>query len=468
MLLHDEQGHPRGASTHRGDQHLTMGLPPILARYQDSEREAPSVRVIVDREGMAAPFLRDLKALGHTVVTILRTDQYDGLQSFTEVGMFVPLERDQHGKLVREVAPACFALPLPDQKGQFLPVRVALIRDLRRRVPCTQQEEETEEDVRKPAWWQAEWKAEPTPATPTTAKLIPIVTTADTIDAVELAQTYTRRWPVQENIIRDFLLPLGLDTNHGYGKVPIVNSEVAKKRAALEKRLSTVERWMASARVRSHKASLLYDRLWKQTKAYGDELYRKLNAHQDALVAQGVDYYEQRAQIKAEKAVIDAELEQRWQRVWRAYNTSSKESEKQQRYAHEQCDLLRALEDLAATERTMYELDNRKDHVMTVCKLALANVVMWTRDHYFPITYAHATWARLAPFFQLRGAVVSTRHTVSVELHPFNDRQYNRDLMALCQRVNERQVRLPDGRLLVFSVMETRRPILHGQKRLIA
>ncbi len=468
VLLHDEQGHPRLATTHRGDQHLTVGLPPILARYQDRQGEAPSVRVIVDREGMAAPFLRDLKALGHTVVTVLRTDQYDGLESFTEVGMFVPLERDRHGQVMREVAPACFALPLPDQKGQFLPVRVALIRDLRRRVPCTPQEEETDEDIRKPAWWQAEWKAEPMPATPTTAKLIPIVTTADTIDAVELAQTYTRRWPVQENIIRDFLLPLGLDTNHGYGKTPIVNSEVARKRAALEKRLSTVQRWMASARVRSHKASLLYDRLWKQTKAYGDELYRKLNAHQDALAAQGVDYYERRAQIKAEKAVIDAELEQRWQRVWRTYNTSSKESEKQQRYAHEQCDLLRALEDLAATERTMYELDNRKDHVMTICKLALANVVMWTRDHYFPITYAHATWAQLAPFFQLRGVVVWARHTISVELHPFNDRQYNRDLMALCQRVNERQVRLPDGRLLVFSVMETHRPILHGQKRLIA
>ena len=58
--------------------------------------------------------------------------------------------------------------------------------------------------------------------------LIPIVTTADTVDAVELAQTYTRRWPVQENSIRDFLLPLGLDTNHGYGKTPIVNSEVGK------------------------------------------------------------------------------------------------------------------------------------------------------------------------------------------------------------------------------------------------
>lgn len=210
VLLHDEQGHPRLATTHRGDQHLTMGLPPLLARYQDSKGKAPSVRVIVDREGMAAPFLRDLKALGHTVVTVLRTDQYDGLESFTEVGIFVPLERDRQGQLVREVAPASFALPLPDQKGQFLPLRVALIRDLRRHVLSPKPDEETEE-VRKPAWWQAEWKVEPTPAAPTTAKLIPIVTTADTVDAVELAQTYTRRWPVQENIIRDFLLPLGLE-----------------------------------------------------------------------------------------------------------------------------------------------------------------------------------------------------------------------------------------------------------------
>src|SRR5579871_4394066 len=34
VLLHDEQGYPRLATTSRGDQHLTIGLPQILARYQ--------------------------------------------------------------------------------------------------------------------------------------------------------------------------------------------------------------------------------------------------------------------------------------------------------------------------------------------------------------------------------------------------------------------------------------------------
>ena len=203
-------------------------------------------RIVVDREGMAAPFLRDLQAQGYTVVTLLKTDQYDSLESFSEVGPFVPLEHDQHGQVIREVAPASFALPLPDQAGQFLPLRVALIRDLRRHVPDPKPEEKGVEHDKRFARWREGWKAQPSPAAPTTAKLIPIVTTAQSMDAVELAHTYIRSWPVQENIIRDFLLPLGLDTNHGYGKAPITNSEVAKKRAILMVGVFS-SRWETSA-----------------------------------------------------------------------------------------------------------------------------------------------------------------------------------------------------------------------------
>lgn len=61
---------------------------------------------------------------------------------------------------------------------------------------------------------------------------------------------------------------------------------------------------------------------------------------------------------------------------------------------------------LEATERTMYELDHRKVRLMTVCKVALANLAMWVRDHYFPASYTHATWQRLLPFFRLTGRVM--------------------------------------------------------------
>ncbi len=466
VLLHDEQGHPLQASTNRGDQHLTSGLVQILPPASENTGTPAQGRVVVDREGMAAPFLRDLQAQGYTGITLLRTDQYEGLESFSEVGQFVPLEHDRHGRVIREVAPASFALPLPDQAGHFLPLRVALIRDVRRQVRAHTPEEQEEEE----RWtrWREGWTAQPSPAAPTTAKLVPIVTTAQCVDAVELAQTYIRRWPVQENSIRDFLLPLGLDTNHGYGKTPIVNSEAAKKRAALEKKLHNAQRWAAGAKARSRKAGQLYHRLWQQTKEYGDQRYRQLNAHQDALREEGVGYEERRAKIKEEKALIDAELEQRWQRVWRTYAKSNKESEKYDRYAQQQCDLLRALEDLAGQERTMYELDNCKDHVMTVCKLALTNLVMWTRDHYFPQTYAHATWGRLRPFFQLPGLVTVDLESVRVEFRPFNDRQLNDDLVTLCERVSKTAPRLPDGRRLIFVVRPISRPILHRHKRRVA
>lgn len=130
-----------------------------------------------------------------------------------------------------------------------------LFRDLCRHVPVLPSQEEGEDPGRWDAdlgprdrtWWEEGWVAPPAPAVPTAPKLIPIVTTASTVDALELAQTYTQRWSAQENIIRDFLLPLGLDTNHGYGKTPVENSEVAKRRTALEKRLANVQRWKDAA-----------------------------------------------------------------------------------------------------------------------------------------------------------------------------------------------------------------------------
>ena len=352
-LLHDEQGHPRLATTSRGDQHLTVGLPMVMARYEQAGGKTAQARIIMDREGMAAPFLRDLADAGHTVVTLLKTNQYDGLTSFTEVGQFVPLTHDRLGRVVREVAPACFALPLPDQKDQVLPLQVALIRDLRRQIPCAPPDEDPNEDPGLPPWWRESWQAEPKKAEPTTAKLIPIVTTAPHIDAVELAQTYIRRWPLQENVIRDYLLPLGLDVNHGYGKSPVPNSEVSKKRATLEKRLSDIQKWTPAARKRSNNASARHRRLWKETKAKGEERYRVLDEQLQKLQAQGVTPGQWKTERNRLQAEAQREMQELWERVSRVLETCNKEFAKWERYCREQGDLLRALEDLTAQERTM-------------------------------------------------------------------------------------------------------------------
>ena len=392
------------------------------------------------------------------------------------MGAFVPLHVDRQGKVIREVALARFSLPLPEHPGQELEVRVALIRDWRRLVPKAPSSEEEDRPLRwdeKPDgthehWLDESWQATPLPAPPMEPKLIPIVTTATEADAVELVQTYTRRWPAQENAIRDWLIPLGIDINHGYAKTVVVNSEVTKKREALQKRLENVKRWADGARKRMCNASKLYQKRCQQTKERADALYRDLNHHQREMERQGVEYWLLKKTIKEEKAVADAEIEEYQQRQWKAYHSSNKEFAKCEKYCREQRELLRAIEDLAQQEREMYELDNRKDQIMTVCKVALANLSMWVRDHYFPAQYAHAGWHRLQPFFQLPGRIFWRRDHVEVELKRFNDRALNQDLEMVCAKVTQARPCLPDGRRLIFRLQGTGILHLDAQEQAVA
>ncbi len=464
-LLMDAAGHPLLVETARGDQHLTIGAPAIIERYEQTAGNGKLAKIIVDREGMSAEFLKALSER-RTVITLLRSNQYKGLDSFSNVGDFMPLAFDRNGKVIREVAPAQFTLAIPEQPGETLLLFVALIRDWRKQVPLPSSDENAllrwDADLSwetQRQWLDGQFEATSTPLSPTQPKLIPVVSTDSTMTALELADTYRKRWVAQENIIRDFLLPLGLDINHGYTKTPVENSEVAKRRAKLHKQLDNARKGAEKA-YRKHEWNAKHgDKLWTEAKAYSQEQYRQLNLHLDSLDHKSLDRFERRAAFRQERAQIDAEIEQRFRQA----NRSFKRSDEQWR-AYECCcalqrELLRDLETLDEQERIMYELDNAKDHVMSVLKLMLVNLLMWTRDRFFPPDYAHATTTRLLPFFRLPGRVLTFDDRVLVTLRPFNDRALNRDLAEFCQRVNDAHLCLPAGKVLIFRVAESAPPI---------
>ena len=296
LLLHDASGHPLFATTHRGDLHLTKGASAFLERYEQATESSSLTRLIIDREGMAAEFLAALVAQGRTVVTILHANQYQGLASFTAVGTFVPLCRNRAGVVTREVASARFDLDLPDHSDQSLPLTVALIRDWRTQAPQVPAPGEftkldrwdTDLEGASLLWWKPGWVATPTPAAPTAPKLIPIVTTAASFDPVELVQVYTQRWPAQENSLRDFLVSLGLDTNHCYAKRPVESSEATKDRLVLERKLAKVRRQAQAAREQHERAFARSRKLEKRLKAERAEAARTLVAHLQAWEQQGV------------------------------------------------------------------------------------------------------------------------------------------------------------------------------------
>ena len=273
---------------------------------------------------------------------------------------------------------------------------MALIRDWRTQVPLVSPPEEITNSDRWDAnltgaswlWWKPGWVATPTPAAPTEPKLIPIVTTTASLDPVELVQVYTHRWPAQENNLCDFLLSLGLDTNHGYAKRPVENSEAAKDRAVLERKLATAQRQAQAARERRARAEEHSRSLEKRLKRERAEAKQTLAEHQQTWEQQGMWPFLLREKREALQQEVAARLAPLQQRKRKAEDTICAAFATCERACRRERDLLRHREDLAASERAMYELNHAKDQMMTVLKLALANLVMWTRDTYFPTTYA--------------------------------------------------------------------------------
>jgi len=137
-----------------------------------------------------------------------------------------------------------------------------------------------------------------------------------------------------------------LDTNHGFAKVAVENSEVAKRRKHLEQRLARLKQWAQSARKRKAQASRRRERLRKTFASQSRELYQELWTYQRVLEEQGVADHVLRREVKERKAVADAELEQLRIKEWRAYEQCNAEFRKQERYCKEQREVLRALEDL--------------------------------------------------------------------------------------------------------------------------
>jgi hypothetical protein len=158
---------------------------------------------------------------------------------------------------------------------------------------------------------------------------------------VELAQIYIHRWPAQENVIKDYLRPLGLDTNHGAASVAVENSEGAKRRTRLKQRLIRLKQWAQSAGKREAQASRRRERLQREYKSRSKELYGELGLYQSTLEEQGVTDYVLRREIRERKAVVDAELEPIRVKEWQAYEQCNNEFRKQERYCKEQREVLR-------------------------------------------------------------------------------------------------------------------------------
>jgi hypothetical protein len=271
------------------------------------------------------------------------------------------------------------------------------------------------------------------------------------MEAGELAHTYFRRWNCQENAIRDWLIPLNLDTNHGYAKEQVVNSELAKRQGVLEGREQRLDHLAQSSRARLANLRDQDHQLEAQVHTYEQqwmELSSRVIPFEVAGQSEERDYFP----LKARQLAAEWEVRQRKTNLEKNAVRRQRILDKCEGYCRELRQVLRQHEDLEVQARDMYELDQAKDQIMTLFKVGLANVGMWVRDQYFGESYQHCGWQRLLPFFKLGGWVTTTANEVQLEFCAFNNRALVRDLEEVCRKVNDGAVLLPDGRRLVVAV----------------
>jgi hypothetical protein len=267
--------------------------------------------------------------------------------------------------------------------------------------------------------------------------------------------------PVWENAIRDWLIPLNLDTNHGYAKERVVNSELVKRQTVLEKRVAHLHRLAGESRKRLRQMRKS-DQVREEQVVIWEQRQQDLLARVTAMETSGQFGESGLLAIKAQQLEAEWEVHHRHVLLTATNVAGKRELNHCERSCRALRHVLRQQEDLQAYEREMWELDNTKDQVMTLLKVGLANLGMWVRDHYFGENYQACGWERLLPFFQLSGWVTATETEVRLDFSPFNHRAMGRDLQDLCRKVNASGVHLPDGRRLVLTVGQRRSGCLNG------
>ena len=429
LMLHDAKGHLLFMRTYRGDTHLIDGMVNGTAYYEGLTESQRLTHQIFDREGLSVAHFKNLVGGEdrREFITCLKSNQYEGLDSFELSSPFAPFRHDKRGRVVQEIAEASYVLKDRRAGEDDLPLRAILLRK-----PTDEVDGRADDGAGLHVVITSDWE------TPT----------------VDIAHWYRDRYPKQENAIRDWWLPLGGDVNVGYDKRKVEHSELAKRKTGLQVRLESLTRRLTACQTRLQKAQ-------RQHQKHAERYQAEWQAAQQALLetiqqrdAQGDTALTIYQWAQAEQACIREQMEPQYARVKATAERIEKEQSKQQRYRQEQLKENQALD--AVTQKmadcSMYELDDRKDQLLSALRLCLGNALQWLRDTVFPDSYANATYKTLAPFVQMGGFVIKHPDCIEVFLDGFWQSAKQRDLEAVVAHCNTQSFTAPDGRPLRFSI----------------
>jgi len=422
VVLNSSQGYPLILLTCPGDRHLIKEMFNLIDAFEGACGKRIVKISVFDREGVSIKVFQEFDYRKKYFITLLKENQHKGLQSFTIKEGFVPYKIDKKtGKIKSIVADGEILLKDREEKLEYK-VRVALL-------------------IKDPQGLK---------------KLIPVITNItvkEEPNIKKIVDKYFNRWPDQENIIKDMIYGVGLDTNHGYKKKEVENRTILRKKAELEKNIRGLESKLKPIRqdINSREKEIeviqeVYQSRIKQLNKDKNELHYKI-----LLCKQE----ERKNYLQHLKGIEDKMLELTSGNEKQLFLLRTK-LENKRRFEMGLISQKEGKEEELSSldmEQKLYEVVTEKDDTMTNFKLLLYNLSRYAREQWFSPTYEKATFLMMRDkFYSQDGYVKIGKRKIRVTLNPYDDDELQKDVEQACRKFNSADVQTLFGRQLEIHV----------------
>ena len=423
-FIHDYNGRPILPMTRPGDCHLVDVIFPVIKRLERAVGDLVRI-AIFDREGLSLSIFQEFSKSGKRFITVLRANQYGSEADFViEAGeRWRTFEVDRKtGRPTHKIIEASKVLKSRNIKAEYR-VRALLIKEI---------------------------------ATGNLVVIVTNITRDEEPNGKGIAKRYWRRWGAQENPIKMMKLGLYLDTNHGLGMVAQkTNRVLARKRGKLRATINAKRKKIASAEKMLTETEL-------QANTARTDFERRANHLDKSLVEvfallESEDRRKKRVQLLTKQKRLQRQKEETTGRYHRKeLRLQDKLSTGRERLARLESELKKAERkyERISEDEVLFDIDTRKDHIMTNLETALTNADIYVREHYLPRTYRNADFQTIRNLlYQQPADVRETKDEIRVTLNAYTQEpEHQRTVELACRKLNRRNIVTETGKTIRIYV----------------
>ena len=392
-FIHDSQGRPLLPITRPGDSYLGEALFPLIEALEEAVGREVVDFAIFDREGLAVAVFQEFTKRKKRFVTVLKENQYSSVDDFEipKGSRWETYKKDPKTGKVTEQILDCNKILVNSKSKKTYRVRSILVREV---------------------------------GNETFAVVVTNISRRQEPCAGKIVDKYKDRWDLQENSFKQMKPSLYLDTNHGTDVIAQKDNRVIKRRVKeLEKKIQAKEKKIDNALIKIRKAEESLNQI--------DE---RIN--------------------KDETNIKD--LEQYKKRLIRREKIKSSIASYRQKCKTDQLKLEELNKELESIEQSqvLYEIDSRKDHIMTNLETALNNVDLFVKEHYLPEQYRRSDFRTVRDIlYRQQGKCLETKDEIKITLNHYDQEPEHQMLAEFAsKKVNDAQLITENGRRLIMNV----------------